>query len=195
MAGTWPVQQERRFEQEVLVFRWLTEDESQPLSGLWDKIKGVVDPRPDRTRNVLNPIDISELERLPTVALETRLRVLIDDSARCDATERVEFEFACDRDDAATLGQISAGLIQDVMRLRRAISKLQDAVNDAIANSSILAGRSIGLTFSSLRRNRDNKTRVRGRVQRSGKPRPRHGHRKQAVFATAHSRPAQREAQ
>ena len=59
------VQQERRFEQEVLVFRWLTEDESQPLSGLWDKIKGVVDPRPDRTRNVLNPIDISELERCP----------------------------------------------------------------------------------------------------------------------------------
>ena len=135
------LQQERRFEQEVLVFRWLTEDESQPLSGLWDKIiKGVVDPRPDRTRNVLNPIDISELERLPTVALETRLRVLIDDSARCDATERVEFEFACDRDDAATLGQISAGLIQDVMRLRRAIYKLQNAVNDAIANSSILAG-------------------------------------------------------
>ena len=134
------LQQERRFEQEALVFRWLTEDESQPLGGLWDKIKGVVDPRPDRTRNVLNPIDISELERLPTVALETRLRVLIDDSARCDATERVEFEFACDRDDAATLGQISAGLIQDVMRLRRAIYKLQNAVTDAIANRNILAG-------------------------------------------------------
>ena len=133
------MQDDHRFQQEALVFRWLTEDESPQLGGLLDKIKSVVDPTPDRNLNVLNPIDISELERLPAAALKTQLRVSIDDSAICDTTERIEFDFDCDREDAATLGQISTGLIQDLMRLRRAIQKLYTAVTDSIANSSILA--------------------------------------------------------
>jgi hypothetical protein len=116
----------KKFKRELLVFKWLIEDEgeSNPY-GIED------DSNVSRGLFKPNPIDLSELQANRSMSVSSRIEINIEDGDICASPIRTAFVAEMD-DDNDNISSVASGYIQNMERIRSAIRKLSVNIEYAI---------------------------------------------------------------
>ena len=117
----------KKFQRELLVFKWLIEDEgeSNPYGTDDDSnvSRGLFKP---------NPIDLTELKANRSMSVSSSIEINIEDSDICGSTIRTAFVAAMDDDE--NISSVASGYIQNMERIRSAIRKLSVNIESAITH-------------------------------------------------------------